>query len=312
MKLARVNLEAEVWGDPRFPHLERLLGYPPCSGHLAIARMAMIWGWQVEHYTPEAPCFHAPEEVIEMALEVDGARAISALVRARLAEETPEGIRMKGACHESTGWLWRIRQRSAAGVDAKKEKASAKRKAADVPQPAVDPRSTQGEPQVNPLSSGLSAQGSEIPDLSLGSRAIPPAPPPEPRTFAPLAPLVALAVELLNAARLELDPHARPIAADPGDEMALARHVRGMSPADAEAAVRHGIAAIASAVRDGREPMDKLRPGELLGPRSWLRWQAATLAPTRARGDPAARPPARGKRGLSALLDLDDDLEPPP
>lgn len=132
-------------------------------------------------------------------------------------------------------------------------------------------------------------RGTGTPDLSLGARAAPATPAPEPRAFAPLAPLVALAVELLNAARAELDPNARPIAADQGDEMALAHHVRGMSPADAEAAVRHGVAAIAAAVRDGREPMDKLRPGELLGPKSWRRWQAATLAPARARGDPSAR-----------------------
>jgi hypothetical protein len=160
VKIARVNLEACVWGDGRFPHLERLLGYPPCRGHLAIARMAIIWGWQVEHYTPDAPCFHAPDEVVEMALEVASSVAVPALIRSRLGEETPEGLRMKGSSHEATGWLWRIRQKSAAGVEAKKAKRDHSNGNADNDsKPVVDPGLTtsepHGSPQVNPLSSLL-------------------------------------------------------------------------------------------------------------------------------------------------------------
>lgn len=314
MKLARVNLEAEVWGDPRFPHLERLLGYPPCSGHLAIARMAKVWGWQVEHYTPDAPCFHVPEEVIEMALEVEGERAVAALVRANLAELTPDGVRVRGSSHEATGWLYRVRARSADAVAAKRAKAAQKRNATYNPQPQVHHGSTTGQPQVNPLSSLLSDQ---IRDLSLVDRAreagptdTDPEPQPEPEkadprpeappALAPLARLVTLAARLLNDARSELDPAARPVVADMGDEMAAAACLRPLPEHQREPAVRHGVAAIAAAVRVGREPMDALRPGELFGPRSWKRWQAATTdrieRAARGRDGPAGRQsPARGQ-----------------
>jgi hypothetical protein len=322
LKLARVNLESCVWGDGRFPHLERLLGYPPCRGHLAIARMAMIWGWQVEHYTPEAPCFHVPEEVIEMALEVEGPRAIAALVRANLAEETPDGIRMKGSSHEATGWLWRIRQRSHAGVEAKQQKATAKRKARDTSPPQVDPGFTVGEPQQNPLSSLLS----DLPDLSLSGgaqgsagrtdqRPEPTEPltsggPPPGQPLGPMRPLVALAVQLLNAARVSIAPNARELpASDPAGEHGLVGHLRHLPEAEREPAIRHGVAALAAAVRSGEQSLSALRLGELAGPKSWVRWQAADAAdfqPREARGRAAppgrAPPQARGSSAGRALV----------
>ena len=154
MKLARVNLEPESFGDPRFAHLARLLGMPGGDGHYALIKVALIWSWQTEHYTPEAPCFHAPEDVIEMALGVDGAAGRAALVRARLAEETPEGLRMRGSSHERTGWLWRIRARAEAGGHAKS--VAAKRKRANESLPQADTGHAQGVPQETPLSSSLS------------------------------------------------------------------------------------------------------------------------------------------------------------
>ena len=314
MKIARVNLEAEVWGDHRFAHLERLLGYPACKGHLAIARMAIVWGWQVEHYTPEAPCFHVPEDVLEMALEVDGERAVAALVRARLAEETPDGVRIKGSSHEATGWLWRVRERSAAGVDAKREKAS-KRKPADTSQPMVHHGSTASEPHGSPGLNPLSSLLSDLPDsLSLGERARDPSTPapapmatgtePDARpVFAPLAAYVTLAVGLLNAARHELDPAAQPVDADQGDEMAAAAHLRALPEDRRETAIRHGVAAITAAVKAGRETLGALRPGELFGPRSWRKWQAApTVITARGRDGPGGG--SRPARGLAAALDL--------
>ena len=183
MKLARVNLEAESFADPRFALLERLLGLPAiCGGKLGLARCAVIWSWQTEHYTPEEPCFVVPEWVIEMALEGDGAVAIAALVRARLAEETPDGLRMKGSDHERTGWLWRLRQKSAAGVEAKRQKAAGNRKADNISQPVVGPGLTRGGPEVNPLGSLLSVQGDPESLSSAGAREpddqTPAAPPP--------------------------------------------------------------------------------------------------------------------------------------
>lgn len=172
MELARVNLEAGVWGDQRFAHLERLLGYPAtCRGHLAIARMAMVWGWQVEHYTPDAPCFIVAEAILEMALEVDGSVAAAALVRCGLGEATPDGLRIRGSSHERTGWLWRIRQRSEAGVEARKQRRSDRQSGndADTSRPMVNLGSTvgtqEGKPYVDPLSSLFS--GSEDPDVSV-------------------------------------------------------------------------------------------------------------------------------------------------
>lgn len=154
MKFARVNLEPESFGDPRFAHLARLLAMPGGDGHFALIKVALIWSWQTEHYTPDAPCFHVPEEVIEMALGVDGAAGCAALVRARLAEETPEGLRMRGSSHERTGWLWRIRAKSEAGGRAKAE--SAKRKRANESLPGADHGHAPGVPEQSPLSSLLS------------------------------------------------------------------------------------------------------------------------------------------------------------
>lgn len=144
----------------------------------------------------------------------------------------------------------------------------------------------------------------------------PPAPPSMPTPapdFAPVAPAVAhvaLAVELLNAERVAIDPAAQLVDFDQGDEMALAGHLRAL-PEDRRApAIRHGVAAIGAAVRAGREPLFTLRPGELVGPRSWRKWQAAAVA-VRARGDPSApRAPARGQAPVSSVTAPDGDQLP--
>jgi hypothetical protein len=107
-------------------------------------------------------------------------------------------------------------------------------------------------------------------------------PPVAPQPFAPMVKYLTLAVEMLNAARASIDPNARPIAADMGDEMALAAHMRPIPEADREAAIRHGVAVIAEAVKAGRVTMDALRIGELAGPKSWRKWQAATVHSIRA------------------------------
>ena len=172
MKFARVNLEPESFGDPRFAHLARLLGMPGGDGHFALIKVALIWSWQTEHYTPDAPCFHVPEDVVEMALGVDGAAARAALVRSRLAEETPDGLRMRGSSHDRTGWLWRIRNKSQAGGHAKAE--SAKRKKANESLPGAEHGHASGVPGETPLSSLLSVPE----DLSHPAGAREPEPPP--------------------------------------------------------------------------------------------------------------------------------------
>lgn len=156
MKLARVNLEPESFGDPRFAHLARLLALPGGDGHFALIKVALIWSWQTEHYTPDSPCFNVPDDVVEMALGVDGATGRAALVRARLAEEMPDGLRMRGSNHERTGWLWRIRERAEAGGRAKAE--NAKRKRANESLPKADDKHANGVPKETTLSSSLLVQ----------------------------------------------------------------------------------------------------------------------------------------------------------
>lgn len=116
----------------------------------------------------------------------------------------------------------------------------------------------------------------------------------------PIAPHVALAVDLLNAARLEIDPTAQPIDADQGDEMAAAGHLRAIHEDKREAAIRHGVAAIAASVKAGRDTVAALRPGELFGPRSWRKWQAAPTEFTpRGRDGPSGKPRALGQAHVS-------------
>lgn len=150
-----VRIEAEAWCDQRFPHLASVLGLG--DGHYSIIKVAIIWAWQTEHYTPEAPCFVVPTRVIEMAL---GDAGPAAMVRVGLAEETPDGYRICGSNHERTGWLYRIRCRSAKG-GAEKSKRSKKSEQDNKVVPVASHRLATGEPQESPLSSLLSVQREE-------------------------------------------------------------------------------------------------------------------------------------------------------
>lgn len=114
-----VRIDAEAWGDLRFATLARLLGLRD-SDH-ALIKVARIWSWQTEHYTPAAPTYVVDQDTIESALGEGGA---AALVRARLAEEVPDGFRIKGT-QGRIEWLYKKRQSSARGGEATRRKWSA-------------------------------------------------------------------------------------------------------------------------------------------------------------------------------------------
>lgn len=267
MKLARVNLEPESFGDPRFAHLARLLALPGGDGHFALIKVALIWSWQTEYYTPDTPCFHVPEDVVEMALGVDGAAGCAALVRARLAEETPEGLRMRGSSHERTGWLWRIRAKAEAGGHAKAE--NAKRKRANESLPGADAKHATGMPQETPLSSLLSVP--EDPDLSHRAREAGPVTdatassdadiPGRPSELPPargqdsILALVTEAAAALNAERARLDASAPPI--DDSTAGAVTQRLMATPIADRRRKLMHAVACVVARAKATRsiEPL---------------------------------------------------------
>lgn len=83
---APVRIEAEAWTDLRFATLARLLGLADADH--ALIRTARLWSWQAEH-----PALSVDADTIESVL---GAGGPAAMVRAKLADETPTGYRLRG------------------------------------------------------------------------------------------------------------------------------------------------------------------------------------------------------------------------
>ncbi len=293
MSAPPIRIESKAWTDSRYAALALRLGLP--RAEFALVLVATIWRWQTEHYTDDQPTYSVPRAVVEGAL--GSLQGPEALVAADLAELEPDGrLRIKGGRDDAgksrIDWLHRDREeRRAAG-----RASAARRKAAGDPrgergkfadlagaQPTDDQRPTNGPPTEperdteRPPSSLVS--GLRTPEdlfLSPGARGpATAAPAPEAKPHGSAVRLVALAVELLNAARLGIDPKAQPVDADQGDEMAAAGHLRGIPEDRREVAIRHGVAAIAASVKAGKDTIAALRPGELFGPRSWRKWQAA-------------------------------------
>jgi hypothetical protein len=141
---APVRIEAEAWSDLRFTTLARLLGLADLEH--ALIKTARIWSWQTEHYTPERPTYVVDSEIAESALGPGGA---AARVRARLAEEVPDGLRIHGSVGRIE-WLWRLRQKSRAGGEATKRKHNNKHEPASSPE--AKPRGpAEGPPVPGPL-----------------------------------------------------------------------------------------------------------------------------------------------------------------
>lgn len=139
---APVRIEACAWGDLRFATLARLCGF--ADAEHALIKCSKIWSWQTEHYTPDAPTYVVDAEIIESAIGELGAER---MVRARLAEATPDGFRIKGSV-DRIEWLWKSRKASAAGGEATKRKYENKRGpgglASAQPEAEPSPRLTPG------------------------------------------------------------------------------------------------------------------------------------------------------------------------
>lgn len=152
---ARVNIELEAWTDPRFSTLARILGLADRDHALILC--AKIWAWQTERYTPDKPTYVVSADMIDGVLGAGGA---AALVRSELAEELPEGFRIRGS-HGRIEWLHRNRKNGRKG-------AGKRRPADDQLAPARHPpgdRRPTAPAAGDPLDLG-SVSGSEIPDLT--------------------------------------------------------------------------------------------------------------------------------------------------
>lgn len=131
---APVRIEACAWGDLRFATLARLCGF--ADAEHALIKVSKIWSWQTEHYKPDAPTYVVDAEIIESALGELGAER---MVRARLAEATPDGLRIKGS-EGRIEWLFKSRRASAAGGEATKRKHENKRGQDGLPAATPDAR----------------------------------------------------------------------------------------------------------------------------------------------------------------------------
>lgn len=190
---APVRIESEAWDDLRFRTLARLLGM--VDGDLALIKCGRLWSWQAEHYTPEAPTYVVDADTIDSALGVAGGAA--AMVRAKLADEVPEGFRVRGA-EGRIEWLWQRRQAAKAGGEATKRKRASK----DEP-PGSPVAQPSGEPNSSPLVIALVLdQGDQIQsapvlprDPTVGAPVLPAVPAPVP------APVLRVAQDLADRRR---------------------------------------------------------------------------------------------------------------
>lgn len=164
---APVRIEASAWGDLRFATLARLCGL--ADAEHALIKVAKVWSWQTEHYTPDAPTYEVDLEIVESALGPGGA---GHLVRARLAEEGPGGLRIKGSVGRIE-WLWKKRQASARGGEATKRKHEDKRRPSGPPVAEPPPQPTTG-PETGPLTLSPDLPRSETLPPRAHAHAIPP------------------------------------------------------------------------------------------------------------------------------------------
>lgn len=158
---APVRIDAAAWGDLRFATLARLCGF--ADAEHALIKCAKIWAWQTEHYTDELPTYVVDPDIVESALGPGGA---GHMVRARLADSGPDGLRIRGS-KGRIEWLSKKRRASKCGGEA------TRRKHADQTGPVGLPvAQPQPEPQTGPTLGPLTLTLSQIPD-SPAARAIP-------------------------------------------------------------------------------------------------------------------------------------------
>jgi hypothetical protein len=88
---APVRIEARAWNDPRFRTLARLTGLG--DPDFAIIKVARIWSWQTERFGEDRDAYVVDRDTVESIL---GDNGWDALVRSKLADEVPGGLRMRG------------------------------------------------------------------------------------------------------------------------------------------------------------------------------------------------------------------------
>lgn len=113
---APVRIDAAAWGDLRFATLARLCGF--ADAEHALIKCAKIWAWQTEHYTDELPTYVVDPDIVESALGPGGA---GHMVRARLADSGPDGLRIRGS-EGRIEWLSKKRRASKCGGEATRRK----------------------------------------------------------------------------------------------------------------------------------------------------------------------------------------------
>jgi hypothetical protein len=109
----RVNIEESAWTNPAFAKLAKYLGY--ADGRHALINCAALWSWQTDNYSPEKPTYVVDADTIDVCLGKTDAGP--AMVRAGLAEEVPDGFRIRGS-EGRIEWLWRCRSNAPKGGDA--------------------------------------------------------------------------------------------------------------------------------------------------------------------------------------------------
>ncbi len=264
---APVRIDASAWGDLRFATLARLCGF--ADAEHALIKCAKIWSWQTEHYTPDSPTYVVDLELVESAL---GAGSASHLVRARLAEEGPDGLRIKGS-EGRIEWLWKKRIASKNGGEA------TKRKHANNTGPRGQAAAT---PEPRPKTGPLTLSPDLVPDQNSLPRAIAPD-----RRKA----LRDDAWSRVNAKRAEF-VDARPLHFhDPGYSELAARILE--SGSEAEANVEH-VLAIAFAEADKKGTPEYLT-GSMFEQRSWSKKLSLRV-------QDVTRPRAGPRRGDGALI----------
>jgi hypothetical protein len=88
---APVRIEARAWNDPRFRTLARLTGLG--DPDFAIIKVARIWSWQTERFGEDQDAYVVDRDTVESIL---GDVGWDALIRSKLADEVPGGLRMRG------------------------------------------------------------------------------------------------------------------------------------------------------------------------------------------------------------------------
>ena len=324
MSAPPVRIESKAWTDTRYTTLALELGLPASESDTALIRCAAVWRWQTEHYTDTAPTYVVTAAVVNGALKsLDGARA---MVAADLAQLEPDGrLRIRGGLDDKgasrISWLWDDRQ----------QKRTAGKASADRRKAAGDPRGKRGTfgDLTNGRPTGDQRATNETPPETERSTERPPSSPdsglwsPDPESlssagarepgatavhpFAPLEPLVSLAIDQLNAARTALDPDAPPIAAlgDAAGVRSLLDRLRPIPEGDREPTLRRAIAVLVETVRAKGWPVGELRLGQLAGERAWSQWLAGTVKNIRETAERArseAAKPSRFERATPAQL----------